>query len=85
MLGERIVSGLPYIKAEAIHAIRYEMALTLCDFMIRRTRLIYEAPDQGLGKAREVAEIMAPHLGWGSGEIERQLTLYRDEVALVRA
>jgi glycerol-3-phosphate dehydrogenase len=85
MLGERIVSGLPYIKAEVIHAIRYEMALTLCDFMIRRTRLIYEAPDQGLGKAQEVAEIMAPHLGWGSGEIERQLTLYRDEVALVRA
>jgi len=82
--GGRIAEGLPYIKAEIPYAVRCEMALTLCDFMVRRTRLIYEEANQGLNQAKEVAGIMASYLGWGPEEIERQLALYRKEVALTR-
>ena len=37
-LGEPLVDGLPYLRAEAIHAVRHEMALTLDDVLSRRTR-----------------------------------------------
>ena len=39
-LGERLVPGLPYLKAEAVYAVRYEMALTLEDVLSRRTRAL---------------------------------------------
>ena len=30
--------GLPYLRAEAVHAVRHEMATTLDDVLARRTR-----------------------------------------------
>ena len=36
--GEPLVPGLPYLRAEAIHAVRAEMATTLDDVLSRRTR-----------------------------------------------
>ncbi len=37
-LGEPLVPGLPYLKAEARFAVRHEMARTLADVLDRRTR-----------------------------------------------
>ena len=37
-LGEPLVPGLPYLKAEAVYAARHEMARTLDDVLSRRTR-----------------------------------------------
>ena len=37
-LGEPLVPGLPYLRAEAVYAVRYEMATTLDDILSRRTR-----------------------------------------------
>ncbi|MDP9441287.1 MAG: glycerol-3-phosphate dehydrogenase/oxidase, partial [Actinomycetota bacterium] len=37
-LGQPLVPGLPYLKAEALYAARYEMAHTLDDILSRRTR-----------------------------------------------
>lgn len=84
-LGEPIVPGLPYLLAEALYAVRHEMALTLSDVLIRRTHVIYEADDGGIARARAVAGVMAPHLGWDAAEIERQLAEYAAQVALTRA
>ncbi|MEA3339764.1 MAG: glycerol-3-phosphate dehydrogenase/oxidase, partial [Chloroflexota bacterium] len=72
-LGERIVPELPYLMAEALYAVQHEMALTLCDLLIRRTHVIYEAWGGGLEQARAVAELMASRLGWDEAEIERQV------------
>ncbi|HID87623.1 MAG TPA: glycerol-3-phosphate dehydrogenase, partial [Anaerolineae bacterium] len=83
-LAEPIVEGLPYIWAELPHAIQVEMALTLDDFLVRRTHIIYEAEDQGVSRAGEVAERMAPLLGWGPREVERQVERYAEQVALTR-
>jgi len=83
-LGEPIVPGLPYRWAEVPHAIQHEMALTLCDFLIRRTHIIYEEPHQGLDIAPEVARRMGAILGWSPEEEVRQLAAYRREVELTR-
>lgn len=84
-LGEPIVPGLPYLLAEALYAVGHEMALTLGDVLIRRTHVIYDARDGGLGRARAVAEVIAPRLGWDAAEIERQLADYAAQVAQTRS
>jgi glycerol-3-phosphate dehydrogenase len=84
-LGKRIVPGLPYLMAEPLYGVQHEMALTLCDVLIRRTHVIYEARDGGLGQARAVAQLMAPRLGWDEAEIKRQVDAYAAQVALTQA
>jgi len=64
--------------------VQHEMALTLCDVLIRRTHVIYETRDGGLDQARAVAELMAPRLGWDEAEIERQVADYTAQVALTQ-
>ncbi len=83
-LGERIVPELPYLIAEALYAVQHEMALTLCDLLIRRTHVIYEAWGGGLEQARAVAELMASRLGWDEAEIKHQVETYAAQVALTR-
>lgn len=85
-LGEPLVPGLPYLRAEVPHAVRREMALTVEDVLRRRTHLFYEAPDGGMEAARWVAERMAEHpgLGWGPPEVEAQLAAYRKAVEKTR-
>ncbi len=84
-LGERIVPGLPYLMAEVLYAMQHEMAPTLCDVLIRRTHVIYEARDGGLSRAHDVAEWMARRLGWNATEAERQVAGYARQVALTQA
>ena len=83
-LGERIVSELPYLMAEALYTVQHEMALTLCDVLIRRTHVIYEARGGGGAQAHAVAELIAPRLGWDEREIERQVADYAAQVALTQ-
>ena len=80
-LGSRIVPDLPYLWAEVVYICRHEMALTLDDVLSRRTRLVLEDRQQGLGVARAVAEIMAAELGWDEAETGRQVAAY---LAVVR-
>ncbi len=75
-LGERILPPLPYLMAEPLYAVHHEMAMTLSDVLIRRTRILHQSRDGGLGRARAVAEVMAPHLGWTESEIENQVREY---------
>ncbi len=83
-LGERIVPELPYLMAEPLYAVQHEMALTLCDVLIRRTHVIYETRDGGLEQARTVAELMASRLGWDEAGIKRQVEAYAAQVALTQ-
>ena len=85
-LGGRIAEGFPYVWAEVRHAVRHEMALTLCDLLIRRMHLFYQARDGGLSVARAVAERMArePGIGWEGAEIDREVEAYRAAVEATR-
>jgi glycerol-3-phosphate dehydrogenase len=75
-LGERLVPGLPYLKAEAVYAVRYEMALTLEDVLSRRTRALLLDAAASAGAAPAVAELIGPELGWSDEERARQVDAF---------
>jgi glycerol-3-phosphate dehydrogenase len=83
-LGKRIVPELAYLMAEPLYAVQHEMALTLCDALIRRTHVIYETPTGGAERAHDVAELMASRLGWDETEISRQVAAYAAQIALIQ-
>lgn len=79
-LGERLVTDLPYLRAEVVHACRAEMALTLEDLLARRLHVALEDRARGLGVAAEVAALMAQELGWSDGERAVRLAAYDEYV-----
>jgi glycerol-3-phosphate dehydrogenase len=76
-LGAPLVPGQPYLRAEAVYAVRHEMATTLDDVLARRTRAHLFDRDASLAAAPAVAELIGDELGWSSDEIARQLDAYR--------
>ena len=77
---EPLMPGCPALAVEAVYAAHDEMALTLEDFLRRRSGLMLF----GGGGCREVAtaaaRVMAEALGWDPEETQRQLTLYQAAV-----
>ncbi len=84
-LGEPLVPGLPYLRAEAIHAVRREMARSLDDVLSRRTRARLLARDASARAADDVARLIAPELSWTDAERARQVDAYRAATAKERA
>jgi glycerol-3-phosphate dehydrogenase len=83
-LGEPLVPGLPYLKAEAVHAVRSEMARTLDDVLTRRTRARLLARDDSAAAAEDAAVLVGRELGWDDAERARQVKEYRAAVAAER-
>ena len=83
-LGEPLVVGLPYVRAEAIYSARHEMARTVDDVLTRRTRARLLGRDSSAAAAESVARLLAPELGWDAAEIERQVAVYRAAVTAER-
>jgi len=84
-LGEPLVPTLPYLKAEALYAARYEMAATVDDVLARRTRARLLARDASADAALDVARLLATELGWSDADAEAQAASYRAAVADERA
>jgi glycerol-3-phosphate dehydrogenase len=63
-LSRPLAEGCPVLGAEVTFAARYEMALTLQDFIVRRTSLIWRYPVEAEAGAPEAARLMAKELGW---------------------
>jgi len=76
-LGEPLVEGLPYLKAEAVYAARYEMARSLDDILSRRTRARLLGRDASGEAAPAVAALVASDLGWDDDEQQRQVKAFR--------
>ena len=76
-LAGALVPGLPYVRAEAVYAVRSEMATTLVDVLARRTRAHLRDRAACLASADEVAALLADELGWDATERERQVDEYR--------
>jgi glycerol-3-phosphate dehydrogenase len=76
-LGEPLVPGLPYRRAEALYAVRYEMATTLDDVLSRRTRARLRDRDATAAAADDVAGLIAGELGWSEAERNAQVAAYR--------
>jgi len=77
-LGDALVPTLPYVRAEALYAARYEMAHTLDDVLSRRTRALLLARDASAAAAPDVAALVGPELGWTESETARQIEVFRD-------
>ncbi|MEQ1786569.1 MAG: glycerol-3-phosphate dehydrogenase/oxidase [Acidimicrobiales bacterium] len=84
-LGEPLVPGLPYVRAEAVYAARHEMATTVDDVLARRTRARLQARDASAEAAPDVASLLGAELGWSSAEAAAQADAYRALVAAERA
>lgn len=76
-LAAPLVPGLPYLKAEAVFAARYEMVRSLDDVLARRTRARLLARDASGRAAADVAALIASDLGWDDAEQERQVANFR--------
>jgi glycerol-3-phosphate dehydrogenase len=80
-LGEPLVPGLDYTRAEAVYAVREEMATTLDDVLTRRTRArLFDRP-AAVAAAPAVAALIAQELGWDDAETARQVTDFLDRCA----
>ena len=76
-LAEPLVEGLPYLRAEAIFAVRYEMARTVDDVLSRRTRARLLARDASADAAGDVAALIATDLGLDDAQRDEQAAHYR--------
>jgi len=76
----RVAADLPYVIGEMAYAVEQELACTLGDLLMRRTRLAYETADHGLTVAPAVAELVAPLLGWDADMRVRELNRFRAEI-----
>jgi glycerol-3-phosphate dehydrogenase len=75
-LGDVIAIGLPYTKAEVVHAARAEMARSVDDVLSRRTRARLLDRAAAVAAAPEVGRLLAEELGWDEDETARQVAFF---------
>ena len=80
VLAAPLVPGLPYVKAEAVFAVRAEMALTLSDVLDRRTRCRLLDRAATATAAESVARLLAPEWGWDEPTLVSAVVAYRAEL-----
>ena len=77
--------GHGHLRAEVVHACRFEGALHLDDVLERRTRLALTTRDRGLAAAAPTAALMADALGWDRETVRREVIAWRARVAAAHA
>ena len=80
-LGAPLIEGLPYLRAEAVHAARHELARTLDDVLARRIPGKWLDARATAEAAEQTARLIAPELGWTDADIDRLVHEYRAGVA----
>lgn len=74
-----------YLRAEVVYAVTAEGALHLDDILARRTRLDYETRDRGVATLEEIADLVAPLLGWDAARAAAEQSVCRDRAARIAA
>ncbi|HEY7916281.1 MAG TPA: glycerol-3-phosphate dehydrogenase/oxidase [Acidimicrobiales bacterium] len=75
-----LVPGLQYLRAEALYAVREEMACSVADILDRRTRASLRDARGAAGAATAVAALIGPELGWDGDRIDAEATAYGDSL-----
>lgn len=65
-----------YLQVEIVYSAMAEGALHLEDILARRTRIAIEYAHRGSNCAEQVAQLVAPILGWDAEDVEREVDLY---------
>src|SRR5437764_1962268 len=79
-LGRHLIDDLPYIRAEVIYACRHEMAMTPYDVLARRTSIMLEDRERGLGALDDVVSLMANEHNWTSEQQQLMGDTFRSVV-----
>lgn len=79
-LKKPITNAEGYLRVEAVYAAAVEGALHLEDVIARRTRISIEYDDRGMDSAQEIADLIAPILGWDDATKAKEVKLYQDRV-----
>jgi glycerol-3-phosphate dehydrogenase len=79
-LGRRLVDDLPYIRAEVVYACRHEMAMTPHDVLARRTSIMLEDRQRGLGTLDDVVALMASEHNWSPEQQQSMSDAFRSAV-----
>lgn len=81
-VGAPMIEGLPYVWDDVKCALKQEMALTITDVLERRTHILWEARDNGMGVAPQVAKMLADCLDWDKTQREKELRVFEENVKL---
>ena len=79
--GQPICPHCRDILSQVRHSVEEESALTVSDFLLRRS-VVGLGPCQGLDAVETVAQEMGRLLGWNAAEKRRQVDAYRASAAL---
>jgi glycerol-3-phosphate dehydrogenase len=79
-LAQPLVPGTDYLRAEAVYAVRHEMATTLDDVLSRRTRARLQLRDATAAAAEAVAELIGAELGWDTSRRAEEVAAFRASV-----
>lgn len=83
-LAEPLVAGLPYLAAEAVWAVREEMATTLEDVLARRTRALLLDREATAAAAPNVARLIGRELAWDEDQTDAQISSFLSMVEAER-
>ncbi|MCV7348079.1 glycerol-3-phosphate dehydrogenase/oxidase [Mycolicibacterium rhodesiae] len=83
-LGAPLPAADDYLRAEVVYGTTHEGALHLDDVLCRRTRISIETFDRGTESCSEIADLMAPVLGWSDEQKSREVAHYLARVAAER-
>lgn len=76
-LAQLLDADLPYLRAEIHYAVSHEGARSVEDVVARRTRIAFEAKENGSALLEEIAEIIAPLLDWSRKERAESVRHYQ--------
>ena len=75
-LAAGLVDDTPDLKAELVHAVDQEMAMSLEDALTRRTHVTLESAQVSEKLARSAAGLLAEYLGWDDERVELEVKKY---------
>lgn len=67
--------------AEVIHAVRFESAVAISDFTLRRTHLAWLTSDHSRKDQETIGRLMGTELNWNPAETDRQIAVHEAELA----
>lgn len=75
-LSAAVIEDYPFVKAEVVYSLRYEMATKLRDFLSRRIRLEISDWDGSIKAAESIAPLFQQELGWSDEQTLIEVTEY---------
>jgi glycerol-3-phosphate dehydrogenase len=76
-LAKPLTEELPYLRAEIHYAVSHEGARSIEDVVARRTRIAFEAHENGSALLEDIADIIAPLLNWSRKDRAESISKYR--------